>query len=110
MALPKPAECDVLCAYRPCYQWGEDKGHYTAGIGYTGYYKKPIPACLTRLLRGCPVGAREGVSASMAVDIAADILERTKAIKGAKNLRELNILRRELLYTVLSIIAQKGDI
>lgn len=107
---PKPAECDALCAYRLCYQWGEDKGTYVQGQGYTSYHAKPIPACMTRLMHGCPVDARVVISARMAVDITADLAERSMNARTAKDTRELNKLLKAVLNIILYIISQKGDI
>jgi hypothetical protein len=45
---------DSLCAKRHCFRYGEDKGTFVQGRGYTGYHKKPRPVCMNRHLNGCP--------------------------------------------------------
>jgi len=45
---------DADCEFRPCFQFGLDKGTFVAGRGYTRYYDKPYPVCMTRHLHGCP--------------------------------------------------------
>lgn len=45
---------DEACGDRPCYRYGLDKGPFTQGIGYTKYWDKPFPVCMTRHLHGCP--------------------------------------------------------
>lgn len=49
-----PPECDILCQWRKCLHPGENKGPFTPGRGYTSYYSKPEPACMTRITHGCP--------------------------------------------------------
>jgi len=55
--LPDGETCRVVdedCPFRPCFRFGFDKGSFTPGVGYTHYYDKPIPVCLTNHLSGCP--------------------------------------------------------
>ena len=49
-----PPPMDRLCPYRDCYSPGENKGTFVQGRGYARYFDKPIPCCMTNLLRGCP--------------------------------------------------------
>jgi hypothetical protein len=49
-------EADLLCKWRDCYAPGQDKGSYSQGRGYTSYYDKPLPVCMTRMCHGCPSG------------------------------------------------------
>ena len=49
---------DRDCLTRPCFQLGFDKGSFTPGRGYTSYYKKERPVCMTRHVRGCPINSR----------------------------------------------------
>ncbi len=42
------------CGSRACFVLGFDKGSFTPGVGYTSYYAKERPVCMTRHLRGCP--------------------------------------------------------
>lgn len=45
---------DTLCEYRSCYQWGQDKGTFVTGRGYTAYHKVPREVCMTNHMHGCP--------------------------------------------------------
>lgn len=45
---------DAICARRPCYQFGFDKGAFVQGRGYVRYHKTALRVCQTRHLHGCP--------------------------------------------------------
>ena len=45
---------DALCASRPCFHLGFDKGTFVQGRGYTSYHKVAEAVCQTRHLHGCP--------------------------------------------------------
>ena len=100
-----PQECDTLCPYRSCYFPGENKGILTPGRGYTHYFEKPIPCCMTRLRHGCPSGPPDGDRATRpAPDWTVAAEELTKDLDGARVSQKV----WRLINTLLSLLRAAG--
>ena len=89
--LAMPPECDLLCRFRPCYAKYEDKGSYTAGLGYTDYSSRFCAACATRLNHGCGSGRASYGRAEALRWVVKQLASKTKRDRDAA-VRTLNAM------------------
>lgn len=101
-----PPECDVLCEWRDCLHRGENKGPYSPGRGYTGYYPEPEYVCMTRMQQGCPLeyGTRPAVSSSC---VAASLRGESEPIKMSLKARRALYRQLDVMLNVARVLEER---